>query len=127
MAGSRPVVADVVPELGQRDIPQQHAADLAEGTRFRWKTFGVTIESTVLELVPGERIAWDAQGSAWTPIMPGSLSPAPQGCCVRTEETQHGWLARAASVAMPGRMHKYHQIWLEALGEQAARGFPPPP
>ena len=101
------------------------AADLAEGTRFRWKTFGVTIESTVLELVPGERIAWDAQGIGVDAYHAWVLSPAPRGCCVRTEETQHGWLARAASVAMPGRMHKYHQIWLEALGEQAARGLPP--
>jgi hypothetical protein len=35
--------------------------DLQKGTRFRWKTFGVTITSTVLEYVPRERIAWDAQ------------------------------------------------------------------
>ena len=31
--------------------------DLAFGTRFRWKTFGVTIESTVLEFVPYERLS----------------------------------------------------------------------
>ncbi|MEO6023374.1 MAG: SRPBCC family protein, partial [Burkholderiales bacterium] len=33
--------------------------DLALGTTFRWKTFGVNIESIVQEFVPGERIAWN--------------------------------------------------------------------
>ncbi len=36
--------------------------DLALGIQFRWKTFGVTIESKVLEFVPYERLAWDAHG-----------------------------------------------------------------
>ena len=31
--------------------------ELALGTRFRWKTFGITIESTVKEFVPYERLA----------------------------------------------------------------------
>jgi hypothetical protein len=34
--------------------------DLSLNTRFRWKTFGLAIESTVLEFVPFTRIAWDA-------------------------------------------------------------------
>jgi hypothetical protein len=45
---------------------------------------------------------------------------------VLTEETQHGWLARLAAVAMPNRMHKYHQIWLEQLRDSARKGMPPP-
>ena len=36
--------------------------DLQLGTQFVWKTFSVTITSTVLEYVPNERIAWDAHG-----------------------------------------------------------------
>ena len=32
--------------------------DLAAGTRFRWRTFGVTIESEVVEFVPRERLAF---------------------------------------------------------------------
>src|ERR1700675_298748 len=35
--------------------------DLALGTRFKWTTFGIRIESTVLEFVPGERIAWNGR------------------------------------------------------------------
>src|SRR5438067_1337793 len=36
--------------------------DLQLGTRFRWWTFGVNIESTVEEFVPNERIGWSAKG-----------------------------------------------------------------
>jgi hypothetical protein len=61
------------------------AAELADGTRFRWKTFGVTIESTVLEHVPGERIAWDAHGIGVDAYHAWVLTPAPEGCRVRTE------------------------------------------
>jgi hypothetical protein len=94
--------------------------DLALGTRFRWKTFGVTIESEVQEFIPYERLAWNAVGTgvdayhAWL-FEPGN---------VLTEETQKGFLARLSSLAMPTRMHKYHQIWLEKLRDKATNGLP---
>jgi polyketide cyclase/dehydrase/lipid transport protein len=109
------------------DYLNSDSADLAEGTRFRWKTFGVRLESTVLELVPGERIAWDAHGPGVDAYHAWVLGPAAGGCHVLTEETQHGWLAVLAQLTLPNRMHKYHQVWLEALRDQAARGLPPHP
>ena len=106
---------------------QGNPPDLALGTRFRWKTFGVTIESTVLEFVPEERIAWDAQGVGVDAYHAWVLHRTAQGCHVLTEETQHGWLARAGDLLMPRRMSKYHQLWLEGLRDKAAEGFPPEP
>jgi len=41
-------------------LRNQTQPDLHLGTEFRWKTFGVTIDSTVLEFVRHERLAWDA-------------------------------------------------------------------
>src|ERR1017187_3215808 len=35
--------------------------DLAAGMTFHWKTFGVSLKSTVSEFVPHERLAWDAK------------------------------------------------------------------
>jgi uncharacterized protein YndB with AHSA1/START domain len=99
--------------------------DLAEGTRFRWKTFGVTIESTVLEFVPGERIAWDAHGLGVDAYHAWLLTRTAQGCHVLTEETQHGWLASAGNLLMPNRMHKFHQLWLESLREEAGKRVSP--
>jgi uncharacterized protein YndB with AHSA1/START domain len=99
--------------------------DLALGTRFQWKTFGVTIRSTVREFVPCERIAWDAQALGLDVYHAWLLRKTPEGCHVLTEETQHGWVARMGKLLVPGRMHRLHQVWLERLGEQARRGMPP--
>lgn len=101
------------------------ADDLVIGTRFRWKTFGVRLESRVLEFVPIERIAWDARGRGVDAYHAWVLRSTATGCDVLTEETQRGVVARAGHLLMPNRMHKYHQIWLEGLRDNAARGFPP--
>jgi uncharacterized protein YndB with AHSA1/START domain len=99
--------------------------DLSGGARFRWTTFGVRLDSTVLEFVPFERIAWDARGIGVDAYHAWVLSSVPGGTHVLTEETQHGWLARLSHVVMPGRMHKYHQIWLEGLRAKAGQPLPP--
>ena len=99
--------------------------NLAQGTRFRWKTFGITIESSVFEFVPAERIAWDAHGPGIDGYHAWVLRSTPQGCHVLTEETQHGWLARLGKLLMPNRMSKFHQLWLEGLRDMASRGLPP--
>jgi len=98
--------------------------DLALGTRFRWKTFGVSIESKVEEFVPGERIAWSAHGIGVDAYHAWAIEKTSQGCLVLTEETQNGWVASLGSFLMPKRMHKFHQIWLESLEKQAQGGLP---
>jgi uncharacterized protein YndB with AHSA1/START domain len=99
--------------------------DLDKATRFRWKTFGVTITSTVVEYVPRERIAWDARASGIDAYHAWVLQPSAQGCRVLTEETQHGWMARVGKIFMPNRMHEFHQLWLEGLQAKAGHGLPP--
>jgi hypothetical protein len=100
--------------------------DLGAGTRFTWKTFGVRLESTVIEFVPGERIAWDARGRGVDAYHAWVVSPTAAGSQVLTEETQHGWVARLGDLVMPQRMHTYHQVWLERLADQARSGMPAP-
>ncbi len=99
--------------------------DLAAGTRFRWRTFGVRIESTVIEFAPAERLAWDARGPGIDAYHAWLIRGRPHGCSVLTEETQHGWLARLGQLLMPSRMYRFHQVWLEALKKNAAGGMPP--
>ena len=99
--------------------------DLTAGTQFRWKTFGVSLESRVCEFVSGERIAWDARGLGVDAYHAWVISATPRGSHVLTEETQHGWLARLGHFLMPWRMGKYHQLWLEQLRDQSAHGRPP--
>jgi uncharacterized protein YndB with AHSA1/START domain len=106
-------------------ILERPGADLKEGTRFRWKTFGVTIVSTVLEYDPNERIAWQAKAFGIDVYHAWLLQPSAKGCRVLTEETQHGWLAILGKLVMPNRMVKFHQLWLEALESKARTGLPP--
>jgi uncharacterized protein YndB with AHSA1/START domain len=99
--------------------------DLEAGTRFRWKTFGVTIESEVVEFIPQERIAWDARSFGVDAYHAWVLRETKKGCHVLTEESQHGSLARLHKLFMPNDMYRKHQIWLDSLAAEASRRFPP--
>ena len=84
---------------------------------FTWRTFGVDLVSQVLEFVPGERIAWDAEGLGVLAYHAWLITPTATGCQVTTEETQHGFAARIGRLIFPGRMERWHQRWLEGLTE----------
>ena len=92
---------------------------LFDGAQFRWKTFGVTIDSTVEEFVANERIAWSATAFGLDVYHAWLIIPTAHGCKVITEETQNGFLARLGHLLRPGSMHKYHQIWLTGLETRA--------
>ena len=99
--------------------------DLSLNTRFRWKTFGLTIESTVLEFVPFTRIAWDAHAPGFDGYHAWLLLATNEGTYVRTEETQKGFFAMIQKLFAPNRMSRFHQLWLERLGDTAKIGLPP--
>ena len=98
--------------------------DLAMGARFRWRTFGVTVDSRVREFEPTGRIAWDAAGIGVRAYHAWLIRETPTGCVVLTEETQHGWLALLGAALMPMRMSHFHQVWLECLRDRAVSGMP---
>ncbi len=99
--------------------------DLALGTVFRWKTFGVTVQSTVKEFVPPMRLAWDAHGSGLDAFHAWLIQKTDAGCNVETEEVQHGSLARLSRALRPYHMEEKHQLWLEGLNDRAKTGLPP--
>lgn len=92
---------------------------LGLGTRFTWKTFGVSLVSTVRELVPQQRLAWDAHSPGVRAYHAWLIVPRGAGCSVITEETQHGLLARLGALVFPRRMGTWHQRWLEGLHARA--------
>jgi len=98
--------------------------DLELGTRFRWKTFGVTLKSIVREFVPFERLAWDAQRVGVKAYHAWLIQPTAEGCHVLTEETQKGVLARLGKALRPKQLEQMHQIWLEQLKIKASTGLP---
>ena len=98
--------------------------ELALGTRFRWRTFGVAIRSQVKELVAPERLAWDARGLGIDAYHAWWIERVPGGCRVVTEETQHGFAARLGALLLPRRMSRGHDLWLARLAAQATSGPP---
>ena len=101
-------------------------ADLAQGSTFHWRTFGVSLVSQVEEFMPAERIAWHAKGLGVWAYHAWLIRPTAAGCKVVTEETQHGFVARAGRLLMPRRMEHFHQLWLEELEKKARQGPPRP-
>lgn len=99
-------------------------ANLAPGMQFEWRTFGVNLMSTVKEFELHSRLAWDAKATGIEAYHAWVIERQKGKTLVLTEETQHGWLARLGKMLMPGRMHRYHQIWLEKLREKAESGLP---
>ena len=102
----------------------QSMADLQQGMRFQWKTFGLNLRSEVVECVPTERLAWNARGFGVRAYHAWLLRPVDGGCEVLTEETQHGFFARLGKVFALGRMSRMHQLWLEELQRKAQSGTP---
>ncbi len=100
--------------------------NLRERSRFRWKTFGASIASKVLEFEPCSRIAWDAHGLGIRAYHAWLLTPQPDGdTLVLTQITQTGWRVRLRRLLMPGRMPAMHRLWLEGLAAKAEAGPPP--
>ena len=113
------------PNAADMSIEGGTGSELSNGTRFRWRTFGVTIDSTVREFVPFERIAWDGHALGVHVYHAWLIEKRDTGCRVLTEETQNGVLTRLGHLLTPQRMSKFHQIWLEQLHRQAREGAPP--
>jgi len=101
------------------------ALDLAPGVRFRWKTFGVNLNSRIEEFVPPERLAWSARSAGVGAYHAWLIEKKPSGCHVLTEESQNGMIARLSNALRPANMSRYHQLWLEQLMAKAKTGPPP--
>jgi len=91
--------------------------DLYYQAHFTWKTFGINLDSVVMEWVPNNRIAWLAKGLGCTFYHAFLITYDDDTglCTVLTEETQKGLGAVLSRKLYPNRMETWHQKWLEAL------------
>jgi len=100
-------------------------SDLQTGTKFKWTTFGIRLDSRVEEFVSYERLAWSARGTGVDAYHAWLLEKRPRGCYVLTEENQNGFLARLSNALRPQNTSRQHQNWLEGLLRKAKEGPPP--
>lgn len=90
---------------------------LRAGIVFRWRTFGIAVESRVRDFVPGRLIGWTGgvPGTAPGFYHVWLLMPAGRGCSVTTEEAGKGPLASRLRRTDEGLMHRGHDLWLATL------------
>jgi hypothetical protein len=97
--------------------------DLSLGRKFRWKTFGASITSSVIVFDPPREIIWDAHGIL-TAVHGWTIEPAGAVCRVVTEETQNGIVPKLASWYLRPMLERGHQSWVESLKRVAEGGEP---
>ena len=98
--------------------------ELALGTRFTWRTFNVSVDTTVVECVPYERLAWRGKTVGGTGYHGWVIQPTPAGCRVITEETQRGIVPSLGRWFLRRGLLTQHQRWLEGLACVAKAGAP---
>ncbi|MSO41725.1 MAG: hypothetical protein EXQ70_07540 [Solirubrobacterales bacterium] len=101
--------------------------ELELGSRWRWLTFGALITSEVVEIDPGERLAWSAEGLGSKGHHAWIFERRQGGTFIHTEETQRRWGINLVKPLLRPAMTRMHQRWLEGLARVASDGPPPPP
>jgi hypothetical protein len=93
---------------------------LAPGARFRWRTFGLRVRSTVCEFEPERLLAWDGRALGSTGYHRWLLRALPDGgTTVITEEVQTGLAVRMIAPLMRRGLLREHQHWIVELGRRA--------
>lgn len=109
---------DGIQHIQFEDTTQQN---LAKETQVFWNSMGQSLNNTVVEYVPNERLAWqfnetNIQGHhAWL------ITPTENGCKVITDESQTGKLARLQKIFLPRKLMKQHDKWLRLLKQEAEK------
>ena len=90
---------------------------LRDGTVFRWTTFGLSIESTVHEFVPHQRLGWFGYAPGAKPSFYHSWYLEPKGsmCHVVMDEAGVGKDAAGLRRSDETLMHRGHDLWLATL------------
>ncbi|MET3828056.1 uncharacterized protein YndB with AHSA1/START domain [Sphingomonas sp. PvP055] len=93
------------------------AATLGAGTRFRWTTFGLSIESAIHEFEPGRRIGWYGYAPGQPPAFYHTwlLKPVDGGCMTVMEEVGNGKDPAHLRDTDQSLMHRGHDLWLATL------------
>lgn len=106
------------------NVRLEQGSELASGTGFQWRTFGLEVVSKVHEFVPQQRLAWFGRARELEAYHTWLLLTQGPGCLVVTEEVVRGPAAVALRRDQPQAMHQGHTLWLERLAQEASRRQP---
>ena len=90
---------------------------LGADTIFRWRTFGLTLESKVHECVPFSRLGWYGYAPGTQPAFYHTwhLEPKGDACHVVMDEAGIGSDAAHLRETDESLMHRGHDLWLATL------------
>ena len=94
--------------------------DLAPGTVFSWRTFGLRVRTRVVEFQPNRCLAWRGDELYGRGLHTWLLVPERAGCLVVTEEVQSGLIPFVARWYLRRGLLRWHQQWLDGLAERAS-------
>jgi len=95
------------------------AGDLSVGQPFRWKSRGLTVTSTPIEVQAPHRLAWRGFAFGTKAWHSWTLTPTEGGVLVETEETFEGWLPGLIPRSMQRTLDEALPAWLAALKARA--------
>jgi uncharacterized protein YndB with AHSA1/START domain len=100
----------------QEDVVEARlSGPVAPGTSFAWETHGLSIVSTIEEVVPRRRIVWGGPAHGIDGVHVWTFDPTPDGVAVRTVESWDGPPVAADPEGMRAALTASLTAWLAAL------------
>lgn len=109
---------DGIQDIQFEDMEAQY---LAKGTRVFWNSMGQSLNNTVMEFEPYQRLAWQFNEAKIQGYHAWIIIPTDKGCKVITDESQTGRLARLQKIFIPNKLKRQHDKWLRLLKEEAEK------
>lgn len=106
--------------LWQSDVEHVEAdGPIAPGSVFRWRTSGLDITSTVVDVEPLRRLEWGGPANGITAVHVWTFEPTDAGVLVSTEESWEGEPIEAAVQPMQDALDASLAQWLANLKARA--------
>ena len=92
---------------------------LHPGSVFKWKSKGLSVVSTLREVVPNRRLTWTGKAFGTRAIHSWDIEETDQGVVLRTAESFNGWLPQLMPKAMQRTLDETLPAWLKAIKSEA--------
>ena len=93
----------------------------AAGATFSWRTYNLSISSTVYQVEPERHTLWGGPSEGITGIHSWTFTPMPEGVRVETEESWSGAPVEADIAGLQDALDGSLAAWLEYLAAAAQR------
>jgi uncharacterized protein YndB with AHSA1/START domain len=94
---------------------------LHPGSVFNWKSKGLTVISTLREVMPKQRLTWTGKAFGTRAIHTWEIEEADHDLVLRTAESFDGWLPQLMHKTMQRTLDETLPAWLKAIKFEAER------